>query len=755
MSEPLSPADRGALTAEQGPINMAVAGAMIFAAGPGTSYEAVLERIGARLHLLPRYRQKLADPFGPLSNPVWTDDDGFDLQWHVRHARLPDGDLAAYVAREMATRLHRDRPLWELHVVDGLAGDRVALLPKMHHALVDGLAAIGIGMILLDPTPEPMALEGDEQWTPQAFDRRRHLAGAAAGLGSRLLRESLQRARDPLGVADELLRGTELITELARQRPQAPMTVLNEPLSPNRAYAMRSADLAALKAAGKAAGGTVNDAILATVAGALRTFLPDLADRPVALVPVSVRRDGDDAASGNRISTVFVELPIDEPDFAERVRTIGADMRALRDSAAVRAGAIMVGAAGLMPPLVATPMARAMGGVRAMNLVVSNVPGPQQTFYMNGAPMLEVYPAVPLNPANQRLNVGVMSYDGGVFFGVARTRAWTSKPSRTRSSPVDTSLFRVTVCNTNMTDARNYTKVTRAASEEATRPALLEAATEVFFDGAWHTTSLDAIAGRAGTTKQTLLRHFGSKDGLLEAGYLRSFDVVRAQRLSAPTDDIAGAVDNLLDHYEEHGERALRIATLGADLPVADIAPAARQFHYDWVEHAFGGWLGRLRGRERRRVRAALIVACDVHAWSILAHDRGLPRAEVRATLVLTIRKTARRRTHEDPGLHLAGARAPVPARPGPGRTARRAAIRSRVRTLASEVARMRERGFDAAPIAPAIEAIEHDDYSGESPPARLKRCMATFGLRAPVRGRRSARGDRGHAAGRAPRRHA
>ncbi len=417
MSEPLSPADRGALTAEQGPINMAVAGAMIFDAGPGTTYEAVLGRVRERLHLLPRYRQRLADPLGPLTNPVWVDDDGFDLEWHVRHARLPDGNLAAYVAREMATRLHRDRPLWELHVIDGLEDGRVALLPKMHHALVDGIAALGVGIILLDPTPEPLPIEAAADWTPQAFDRRRHLASTAAGLGTRLMRESLQRARDPLGVADELLRGTELIAELARQRPQAPMTELNRPLSPNRSYAMRSGDLAALKAAGKAAGGSVNDAILSVVAGALREFLGDVGRPPVALVPVSVRREGDDAA-GNRISTVFVELPTHEPDFAARVSTIGADMRALKDSAAVRAGAIMVGATGIMPPLVATAMARAMGGVRAMNLVVSNVPGPQQTFYMNGQPLREVYPAVPLNPGNQRLNVGVMSYDGRVSFGV-------------------------------------------------------------------------------------------------------------------------------------------------------------------------------------------------------------------------------------------------------------------------------------------------------------------------------------------------
>lgn len=415
MSEPLSPADRGALTAEQGPINMAVAGAMIFDAA---TYEAVLERVRERLHLLPRYRQRLADPFGPLTNPVWVDDDGFDLEWHVRHARLPDGDLAGYVAREMATRLHRDRPLWELHVIDGLAEGKVAVLPKMHHALVDGLAAIGVGMILLDPTPEPLPVDAAPEWLPRSFDRRQHLSEMATAPVA-IARGLLGRALDmsPRRAAEELRRTTELATELARQRPQAPMTVLNEPLSPNRRYAMRRADLAAIKTAGKAAGGTVNDAVLAVVAGALGRFVGTDRDL-VALVPVSVRKDADDPASGNHISTVFVDLPVGEPHLAARIRVIGAQMRELRASAAVRAGALFVGAAGVAPPIVAGVMARAMGGVRAMNLVVSNVPGPQQTFYMNGAPLREVYPAVPLNPANQSLNVGVMSYDGGVYFGL-------------------------------------------------------------------------------------------------------------------------------------------------------------------------------------------------------------------------------------------------------------------------------------------------------------------------------------------------
>ena len=163
MAEALSPADRGSLQAERGPVNMTVAGALVFESAPGLAYDRVAARVEERLHLVPRYRQRLEQPPLGLANPVWVDDTGFDVHWHLRSGRVPEpGDregLDAFVAREMSRRLDRSRPLWELHVVDGLEdGARTALVPKMHHALVDGLAAVGIGMILLDPTPEPMEL---------------------------------------------------------------------------------------------------------------------------------------------------------------------------------------------------------------------------------------------------------------------------------------------------------------------------------------------------------------------------------------------------------------------------------------------------------------------------------------------------------------------------------------------------------------------------------------------------------------------
>lgn len=183
--------------------------------------------------------------------------------------------------------------------------------------------------------------------------------------------------------------------------------------------------------------------------------------------------------------------------------------------------------------------------------------------------------------------------------------------------------------------SRSYRQVARAEAQRRTRESLLDAAEREFFDGRWERASLESLAASAGVTKQTLLRHFRSKEGLFEQAMARGYAQVSAQRLSAPRDDIAGAVENLLDHYEQWGERSLRIGALGGGTGLLeDLSRDARQLHYGWVQHAFGVWLGRLRGRRRARARAALIVLCDVHTWWLLSHDLGLDRAEVRGTLI-------------------------------------------------------------------------------------------------------------------------
>jgi AcrR family transcriptional regulator len=185
---------------------------------------------------------------------------------------------------------------------------------------------------------------------------------------------------------------------------------------------------------------------------------------------------------------------------------------------------------------------------------------------------------------------------------------------------------------------RPYRQVARAKAQQRTRDGLIAAAQSEFLAGRWEEASLEAIAASAHVTKQTLLRHFGSKDGLLERAIERGFDEVRAQRFNAPSGDVPGAVENLLDFYEQWGERSIRIGALdGLGGVAASFARRARQLHYDWVEHAFGSFLEPLSARDRGRRQAALIALCDVHTWRLLSHDLELPRREVRATLIKAI----------------------------------------------------------------------------------------------------------------------
>jgi diacylglycerol O-acyltransferase / wax synthase len=432
---------------------MAVGGLIVFDAEPPLTRAMLADRIAERIHLIPRLRQRLEEPPLGIANPVWTDDTDFDLDWHVRQASLPASaddqqseiELGRFVGREFSHRLGRARPLWEITLIEGLSGRRTAVLMKVHHALVDGLAAIGIAALLLDPSPEPLELEAPETpWEPRRYDMRRHVTRLLTQPVTRAARpvfDGVMRAMDPdprraaadaRKAAQDLRQATDVALELARQRPQAPMSPLNRSISPNRRYAMAHTDLATIKRIGKLAGGTVNDAILAIVTDMLDRYLhaatvagqtqPALTRAPVALVPVSVRAANDSGELGNRISTVFVDLPVDEPDLLERIRLINAQTSQLKESAAVRAGALMVGASGFAPPLISGLLARAMGSIRAFNLVVSNLPGPQQSFYLNGVRAAEIYPVVPLNPANQGLTVGILSYDGTVCFGLLADR---------------------------------------------------------------------------------------------------------------------------------------------------------------------------------------------------------------------------------------------------------------------------------------------------------------------------------------------
>ena len=428
--------------------------------------ETVVRRIEERIHLIPHYRMRLVETPGGLVNPVWEEDPAFDVRRHVHVRPWPepggDDELCRVIGEEMSERLDRALPLWEIVVIDSPSRGRTALLAKMHHALVDGIAAIGVGTVIMDPTPEPLDLpppEGEPEqrqrvWVdelarlmPQLSGQRRlelieplirrvpadlvpqprtlqRVTTAQLDVPRRLARSAVERARslDPRTAHKRVGDGVGLIRDLARVRPAAPATRLNQEIGRNRLFALGRARLEDVKAVRRATGATVNDVLLAAVALMLSEYLgEDAPETAVALVPVSVRTESHAGELGNRISTVFVDLPLrGEP--LERLASISAATKGVKGSAQVRAGALIVGAAGLAPPLVSAFAARAMGAPRIFNLVVSNVPGPQQTFYLDGVPLREVYPAVPLNPRNQALSIGILSYDGGVYCGLLADR---------------------------------------------------------------------------------------------------------------------------------------------------------------------------------------------------------------------------------------------------------------------------------------------------------------------------------------------
>ena len=390
--------------------------------------DELVRRLRDRIHLIPHYAMRLDEAPLRIANPVWLDDPGFDPERHVRRVALPapggDAELCELVGDLMSDRLDRSRPLWQLHVVEGLAGGRTAVVARMHHALVDGVAAVDVSTVVLDPGPEPLELEPPGAASERGrIESLAKLTGARLHVPRKLARDMASRALalEPRTAARQVKQAAGVVGELARIRPAAPATRLNGAIGPDRVFALARGRLDEIKAIRKATGATVNDVLLTIVALMLSEFLDDAPEQVVALVPVSVRSEDQRGELGNHISTVFVDLPL-TGDPLERLARVSEEMTKVKGSAQVRAGALIVGATGLAPPLVSSLAVRAMSGQLMFNLVVSNVPGPQDTFYIAGVPLREVYPAVPLNPANQALTVGILSYDGGVYFGVLADR---------------------------------------------------------------------------------------------------------------------------------------------------------------------------------------------------------------------------------------------------------------------------------------------------------------------------------------------
>jgi diacylglycerol O-acyltransferase / wax synthase len=435
VAERLSSSDMSSLLAERGPIHVNVGGTILIEGDP-PDFEELLDHVDARLSLVPRFRQKVTPTPLKLTNPVWTDDARFDIRWHVRHSALPapgsEAQLRELVGRVMSQPLDFERPLWQLYLVEGLESGRHAFISKTHHALVDGVSAVDVGTILLDPNPEGTEMPiPEEPWEPDEPSPEMLFVRAASDRIREPLRSARKAARSalkmPRETATSVIRTAEAFGGLAAGGPAAPSTFLNVNIGRDRRVAYVPSELELLKGARAAAeGATVNDVILAVATGALRRLFlrrgEELPDHVVALVPVSIRRPEEDHDLGNRIATILVPLPVRETDPAERLRLLNADTTRLKQSEQTRATSLIVEATGWAPPTINRILAGALAGPLTWNLVVSNVPGPQAPFYLLGRKVVAVYPFVPLSPQGHALSIGVLSYDGGVFFGLAGDR---------------------------------------------------------------------------------------------------------------------------------------------------------------------------------------------------------------------------------------------------------------------------------------------------------------------------------------------
>lgn len=402
----------------------------------GFDYDRLVKLIKGRIALVPRFRQRVRWVPGGLANPVWVDDESFDVTYHVRRSALPkpgtEAQLRELVGRIMSRPLDRSRPLWEMYLVEGLEGGRFAILSKTHHAMVDGISAVDIGQVILDVDPEPRKVSSDE-WRPSREPTGVELMAGAVGDIVKSPANAVDNVRS--GLAD-LHRTASSFGKHAVGIAAAAMTVarstptspLNAEIGEQRRYATAHAKLSDLKEVRRAHGGTVNDVVLAITAGALRAWLMTrgeaVGSRAVirAMVPVSVR-DDEDSVGGNRVAAFLVDLPVGEPDPVVRLQRISFDMAQHKESGQMLGAEAIVAIAGFAPPTLHAMGARVGSDLskRVYNLVITNVPGPQFPLYAGGALMLAAYPIVPL-AKNQAVSIGLTSYNGGVYFGLNADR---------------------------------------------------------------------------------------------------------------------------------------------------------------------------------------------------------------------------------------------------------------------------------------------------------------------------------------------
>lgn len=430
----MSALDASFLGLEDGNCHMHVGAVMLFDASSlrapngSVDIERIRHAVHARLHLVPRFRQRVM--FVPYERmPVWADDERFRLAYHVRHTALPHpGDeraLKRLVGRVMSQPLDRNRPLWEMWVVEGLEGDRVALVSKTHHCMVDGISGADLMSVILSPFPDPEP-GAAQPWKPRDRPTNAQLVLDAL---SRRIAQPVEAARVMYetflneGKITELVDSVEAVIQtLAPALNPTSRTPINIEIGPHRRFDWTEMQVADLKAVKNVLGGTLNDVVLATVAGALRRFFaqrgvdPDDLDVR-ALVPVSVRREDQRGTLGNRVSQMIVPLPVQIAEPMERLAAVRQATHDVKDSKQALGAQVLTNIGEWAVPNLLVQAVRLANRTRPYNLIVTNVPGPQIPLYLLGAEMKTAYPVVPLFE-NLGIVVGLFSYNGGLFWGI-------------------------------------------------------------------------------------------------------------------------------------------------------------------------------------------------------------------------------------------------------------------------------------------------------------------------------------------------
>jgi diacylglycerol O-acyltransferase len=417
---------------QESPTSHMHVGALAIFEGPPPPFTELLDALRGRLHLVPRYRQKLSVPPVGTGRPLWVDDPSFDLEYHVRHTALPrpgsEDQLLRLAARIHSQQLDRSKPLWEVWMVEGLKEGGFALITKTHHALIDGIAGVDIAQVIFDLGPVPMEVpHPDEAWQPAPEPSAAEvLAAGAIGLlrtGARTTAAAAGLAAHPRSALRSARTAIEGLGEVAwAGLNPAPETPLNVEIGPHRRFSIVRNDLEDFKAVKNAFGGTVNDVVLAVVSGALRVWLESRGVRSEglelrALVPVSIRSEDDRGTLGNRLAVMRGPLPVYIEDPVARLGTVKAAMDGLKESKQAVGAEVLTSMQNFAPPTILAQASRLNFSTRLFNLLVTNVPGPQLPLYLRGRQLLDVFPMAFL-PKDHALAIAIISYNGRMNFGL-------------------------------------------------------------------------------------------------------------------------------------------------------------------------------------------------------------------------------------------------------------------------------------------------------------------------------------------------